>query len=148
MRTDAPASGGGFVNGSAHDRVTKPEPTWHVGVSDELDTRELVHRLQHIGLAHPGGCAREIDLERIARHRGALEHTASRRREKRQFLGQRGGHHRGYLHSREGHLAASSSGHRVRRTPGQLFEVERIAAGLLIEQLGVLTNQLARFVLG
>ena len=106
MRTDAPASGGGLVDRAAHDRVTEPEPTWHVGVSDELDPGELVDRLEHVGLAQPGGCASEIDLERIARHRGAVEHTASRRREKRQFLGQRGGDHRGDLHSREGHLAA------------------------------------------
>ena len=140
VRRNPPALPGGLVDRPAHDRVPEPEPSWHVGVCDELHSGELVDRVQHVGLGEVGGCGSEIYLERIAGDRGAVQHATNGVGEQRQLLGKRGGHHRWYLHSGEGYLAPSAGRERVSAGSGQLLEVERISAGLFIEELGVLTQ--------
>ena len=109
LRSCAPSrqrAGRGLVDGTAHERMPEAEAPRHVGRADEVETQQLVERIERRGVARGRGRRRELGLERVAGHGRALEHAAARRRQQRELLGQRGGDHGGSPSSASATLAA------------------------------------------
>ena len=149
MSTDAPAAGSRFVDGAAHDRVAEPESTRHVGFSDELQHARArlsppAHRSRQHRRQRPQDRSR-TDRPPPRRHRGPAEPDARAATVPRPARRRPSG---GTCTPASVHLAASSSPTTCPPTPGELLEIERVPSGLVVEQLGVLANQLARLVRG
>ena len=141
---EQPAAGDALVDRAADERVAEAKAPRNVGAADEAELEQLVERRHRV--VDPGGRGGEVDLERVARDGGAAEHLTGVVGQRAQLLGERGDHRgwdahglqRGPRERRAGALGA-----------GELLEVERVAAGLLVELVGALAShaiaeQLAR----
>ena len=131
---EQPAAGRALVHRPAHERVPEAEAPRDVGGAHKAEVEELIERLHGRGIVRAGRGGGEIGLERVTRDGRAAQHPASVGGQEPELLGQRGDHRRGHadgLQRRSG----------VRRPPsaaaavgaGQLLEVERVAARLLVE---------------
>ena len=126
---DPPAVRRRLVDRAAHDGVAEAEAARHVGVADEVGPSSSSRASSTSGSATVGRGCGELELERVAGHRGAVEHRAAPRRQQRELLGERGGDHGGTCRP------ASVTAGPEPRPPGgtgQLLEVERVAAALLV----------------
>ena len=154
MRAQQPAAGRALVDRPAHERVAEAEAARHVGGPDEAEREQLVDRLHRRRLVDARGGGGELGLERVARDRRALA-AAVRvgRREQRELL------RSSAAATARGHADAASrrrAGRRCRLAgpaggPGELLEVERVAAALLVERVreravDVVAEQLARLL--
>jgi hypothetical protein len=72
-----PAVRGRRVDGAPDERVAEPEPPGRVRPADQVQAEELVERPRRLGLRPSGRGGRELGLERVPDHRGALEQPAS-----------------------------------------------------------------------
>ncbi len=154
VRAEPPAARSGLVDGAPDQRVAEAKTAGHVGVAHKVALEELVERVHGRRLRAARGGGGELGLERVTRHGRTLQDPASRIREQRELLGQRGGH--GPRHLDPGHRDPAGGRRSIpgatRRT-GELLEIEGVAAGLLVERgrLGTVdprAEQLACLLLG
>ena len=61
-------------------------------MADEIEPKQLVQGIQHIGLGDPGGCGSELGIERIARDRRTFQDEPRPFRQQRELLPERRGH--------------------------------------------------------
>ena len=79
----------------------------------------------------------QLDLERVAGDRRALQHAAGGLREQRELLAQRGGDGRRDLDVAEADVRARGPArHRAPHRAGELLEVERVASALGVQRAG------------
>ena len=150
VRGDAPAARRRLVHGAPHEGVAEAEAPRDVRVADDVPAQQLVEGLERGRLGHARGGRGELELEGIAGHGGALEHAAGGGGEQGELPGERRGHAPRHLEVAEGELRCPRAlARRPRRRPGELLEVEGVAAALLVERGGRLAvhavaQQLAR----
>ena len=121
-------------------------------MADEIAAQQLVERLHRRRFGDPGGGTGELELERVAGDRRAVEHPPRACRQHRELRGEGGRHRAWHLHTRERHLR--SPGELARGGAGrarQLLQVEGVAVRLLVErrEVGLLdprAEQLPRIV--
>ncbi len=137
VRADAPAARRGVVDRSAHEWVPEAEAARNIGGPDEIASQQLIERLDCGHLGHPRRGRDQLWLERITRNRSSFQHSTSPVGQQRELLGQRGGHRPRNLDAHQREVGDRRSGHGCAiQRPDQLLEVERIAAGLLVELVG------------
>src|SRR5262249_55807559 len=76
VRPQPPATGGRLVNSARDQRVAETETPGYVGGADEVKPQELVDCMHRRRFRGGGGRGRQLWLEWIARHRGAVEDKA------------------------------------------------------------------------
>ena len=123
VRTQAPRSRGGFVEGSLHDGMPEPEPPRVAGPVDEVEADQLVHGSQRRRLGHAACRGRELGVERIPDHGRAVERESRVVAQERELLGQ-------IRRDRRGNVEP-----RTPERPGELLEVEGVATALLVQRL-------------
>ncbi len=129
-----PAAGGGLVDRAPDERVPEAEASRHVGGANEIELQELVDRVHRRRLGRRGRGRRQLGLERIARHRRSFEHEACRRPTAARAL--RSARRRRRTGPRWPVSEISGAGVAppcALERPGELLEVERVAAALLVE---------------
>jgi hypothetical protein len=138
-----PADVGGGVDGPPDQGVSEPEPLWRAGRADQVQAEQLVKGRHHLRLPTAGRRDRQLRLERVPDHRGALEQPAGPGRQQVDLFGQGGGHGgRGRLAvgRRSGGLGIpGGSGRRVRcpvHGADELFQVEGVAAAVPVQRSG------------
>ncbi len=130
--------------------MAEAEATGHVGASDEVEPQERVDCVHHGGLGDlcRGRC--QLELEGIARDCRSFQHEAARAREYRELLGDRRGN--GRRNIEVGRRRLFVNGGRTFRAiegPGELLEIEGVAAALLVQESGVRAfNRTAQQLLG
>ena len=115
--------------------MAEDEPARHLRRAHEIEREERVERAEPLRRLELGDRRREIGLERLSRHGCRLEQRALARGERCELLGERcrdGRRHTGY-----GEPAVAIAEHRrrasVTRGPGELLEVERVAAAMTVD---------------
>ena len=79
VRGDPGAGRARLVNRAPDQRMAEAEPPGHLRGTHEVPRDQLVERVERFRLGHVGGRRREVELERVAGHRGRLgEATAGR----------------------------------------------------------------------
>jgi hypothetical protein len=73
---EAAAGADRLVDGAAHDRMAEAEAPRLVGDLQQVRGHELVERHQRRRAVEPGDLGREVDLERVAEDRRAVEQCA------------------------------------------------------------------------
>ena len=68
--------------------MAKAEPPRHVGRPDDVAREQLVDGLQRLALVDARSRGHHLRLERVARHRGALEHAPGTLGQQRELLRQ------------------------------------------------------------
>ena len=101
VRAQSPAAGRRLVDRAAHERVAKAEAAGHVRVADEVAAQQFVERLHRRPFGDPGGGTGELELERVAGDRRAVEHPPRACRQHRELLGEGGRHRARHLDTRE-----------------------------------------------
>src|SRR4051794_1868529 len=76
MRTEPPSVWCCLVDGSAHERVPEAKAAGDVRVADEVERQQIVKCLDGRCLGYRRRGCRQLGLERVACHRGPLQHTA------------------------------------------------------------------------
>src|SRR4051812_37435684 len=91
-----------------------------LGRPDDVAIKEVVERVQSFVVADARGCCRQVWLERLARHGGAVEEATGARSERLELFGDR----------------ARERGRKRRPSvrAAELLEVERISAGLAVDR--------------
>ena len=126
---EPPAAGRGFVDRTANDRMPEAKAARHVRLADEIELEKLVDCFHRRRLG-PFSCrGRELRLERVARDRRTLEDASSIVRQRGELLAQRSGDGNRYADARQGALACRRRPGR----PGELLEVEGVAAALFVD---------------
>lgn len=144
MCANAPAAAGGLVHGPSDDGVPEPEPPRHVGAPRGISGEQLVERLKCVCLRYVRRDRSHVQLERIARHRRAVEHLLRLLTQQRKLLREHGRDLRRHLQaSQQRVLAARLDGAAASR---ELLQIERVASALVVERVGMLTDQLARLL--
>ena len=128
MSRDPAPDRGRLVYRAPHQRMAEAEPARHAGRANQVAIDQLVERVQRVRLRHVGRGSRQVELERVARHRRALGQAAPGARQALELLDRRRGDGVGNLAPVDGRAIS-----RVRPHPGQLEQVERIAATRVIE---------------
>ena len=131
-----PAAGRALVHRAAHERMPEAEAPRDVGRAREAELEELVERLHGRGLVRTGRGGGEVGLERVAGDGRAAQHLPGLRGQERELLRERGDHRRGDADG----LQRPAAGHRrrggARRVrAGELLQIERVPAGLLVERV-------------
>jgi hypothetical protein len=142
---DPPASARRLIDRAAHDGVAEAEAARHVGVADEVGPAELVQGVEHLGFGAVGRGCGELELERVAGHRGAVEHRPRVVGQQRELLGEGGGDRWRHAQAGERHLGPGRRARDLRGT-GQLLEVEGVAAALLVQRLHFVADKRLRFL--
>ena len=132
VRAEPPASGHCFVHRAADERVPEAEAPGNIGLADEIQSQQFVDRVDRCRLGGSGGRCRQLGIEGVSRDGGALEDEACRFGEQRELLGKRGGDRSWDVNASERTLARRRRVGAVGR-PRELFEVEGIAAAVLVE---------------
>ena len=138
MSPKPPTGGGRLVDRAPHEGVPEAEPPGHVRRAEKIELQELVDSLHHRAFRKPGRGRRELGLERVSRHRGPFQDEACGVGQQRELLVERRADARGNSDRRRRRLVASRrrSTRSVER-PGELLEIERIAAALRIQDIRV-----------
>ena len=134
----SPAAGRRLVDRATNERMPKTEASGHVGCANQIEFQQLVDRLHHGGLRHLGRGRGQLRLERIACHRRSFQHETFGVRQERELLCERRGDGRRNSDRRQRRLVVyrRCSARAVER-PGELFEIEGVAAALRIEDARV-----------
>ena len=101
VRAEPPASGRRLVDRPAHERMPESEPPGDVRLAHEVESQQLVKRVERRRLASPRRRRGQLGIERIAGHRGTLEHATCPVREQGELLRQRRDHRRRNLRGSE-----------------------------------------------
>ena len=131
VRSEPPSAGGGLVDGAADERVAEAEAARYRRGSDEVAPQQLVQRGGHRRLGQVRGGRGELGDERIAGDGRALQSAPRGRVEQRQLAGERGG-------DRLRDRGVEPVVHRVRGPrgrPGELFQIEGVAAALGVQRV-------------
>ena len=128
MCAEPPPAGRGLVDRPAHERVTEAESPRYVRLSDEIALQQFVERRHRGRLRQLRGGRGELELERIARHGGSLQHPARTVGKQRELLAQRCGHRLRHLHARQRDAGDGQLLRRTARRAGELLEIEGVAA--------------------
>ncbi len=129
VRLEPPRLAGAVVDRAADQGVAEAVAARDLGGAGEVGGQQLVDRRQRRALVHPGRRGGEVQVERLARHRGAPPEPPGALRQPADLL-PHGGGHRG----RDAHLIRARHGGGHHGRPRQLFEVERVPAALAIER--------------
>ena len=121
-----------LVDRPPDQRVPKAKAAGDVGLADEVESQQLVQRVERRGLGNRRGGRRKLGLERVAGHRSALQYEAGGIRQKGELLGQCAGD-RGRDLEIGGRQVGGACGALGRERPGELLQVERVATALLVE---------------
>ena len=131
VRRQPPAAPRPLVHRAAHQRMTKAEPPRLAGRPHKLRSQQLVERSQR-DLLLDARCGRgQLHLERVARHRRALQHSARLLRQHRQLARQRRLHRPRHA----GQPGRCAPDRPELGGPCQLHKVERVTATLPVETL-------------
>ena len=130
VRLQPPRLARPVVHGAAHQRMPEAVAPGDIGRPGDVGRQQGVDRGQGLALVEPGGGGREIEVERLAGHGGAPAEPAGGLAQARDLLAERGGH--GGRDADRVRLGVRRGGRRG--SPGQLLEVERVAAALAVEQ--------------
>ena len=103
--------------------MPEPEPPRVAGPVDEVEADQLVHGSQRRRLGHAACRGRELGVERIPDHGRAVERESRVVAQERELLGQ-------IRRDRRGNVEP-----RTPERPGELLEVEGVAAALLVQRL-------------
>ena len=87
-----PAAAGGLVHRPPHQRVAEDELARHLRRAHEVAVDQVVERGQPLGLRQLRHRGRQVRLERLARHRRAVQQRPRRERQRLELLGERRGH--------------------------------------------------------
>ena len=120
----------------------------HFGAPNEVEQEQLVDRFHGGGLRCCGSCCSQLGLEGVAGHRRSLEHPARIVRQEAELLAERGGNGRWHLDAGERDIGCAVDPALTAERPRKLLEIERIAAALVIENGGLLTDELPSFERG
>ena len=136
-----PAAGRALVHRPAHERMAEAEAPRDVGRAHEAELEQHVERLHGRGVVRAGRRGGEVGLERVAGDGRAAQHPAGVGGQERELLGDRCDHRARYADGLEIPLAGHRPRGRALRA-GELLEVERVAARLLVEHVGPLASDL------
>ena len=144
----SPTTGRRLVHGTADERMPETKAARHFGAPNEVEQEQLVDRFHGGGLRCCGSCCSQLGLEGVAGHRRSLEHPARIVRQKAELLAERCGDGRWNLDAAERDIRCVPGPAVTAERPRKLFEIERIAAALFIENGGLLTDELSSFERG
>ena len=144
VRADPPRRPALLVDGTAQDRVAEPEPPERPRGPDEIALDQLVDARQRRLARDPGRGRRHLGLERIPRHRRRLDQKARRLRQRRELARRRRPHRRW-----DARLAGALRGTAVAGLCGfgvahELFQIEGVAAAVLVQAAASVGGQLGR----
>ncbi len=133
VSAQSPAAGRRLVDGPSNERVPEAKAAGHLGLTNEVELQQLVQRLERRSLGHRRGGRRKLGLERVARHRSRPPARAVRRptakRAPRRARQQPPAARRDPSGDSSGPPCAAFTSERS----GELLQIERVAAALLVE---------------
>ncbi len=120
----------------------------HLGLTNEVELQQLVQGLERRRLGSRRGGRGELGLERVAGYRCPLQHEACTVRQETELLAQRDSNRGRHVEIRRRELRNACRGLESERS-GELLEIERVAAALLVESgcsgaVNRFTEELAR----
>ena len=135
---------GARAGGGSESGAGRP---WRGRVSSASSSSSAATAASSLDVRRGGG---QLGLERVARHGGALQQRPRRLRQQPELLRERRGHGRRHA-DRLQRRAARASARPAPRGAGELLQVERVAAALLVEasaraRVDVLAEQLGGLV--
>ena len=113
--------------------MPEAEAPGHVGRVNEIEPQEFIDRVHRRSLGRGGRGRRQLGLERVARHRRAFEHQARVLGQQRELFGQRGGDGGRDADAGQRDLGRPSDRSGALERPGELLQVEGVAAALLVK---------------
>ena len=132
VRAQSPAAGRRLVDRPSNERMPEAKAARHLGLANEVELQQLVQGLERRRLGGRRGGRGQLGLERVAGYRCPLEHQPCAVREESELLGQRGGNRGRHVEIRRRELRNACRGLESERS-GELLEIERVAAALLVE---------------
>ncbi len=130
VRLQPPRLAGPVVDGAPHERMAEAVAAGDVGRAGDVGGQQGIDGGQGLALVEPGGGGREVEVERLAGDGGAPPEAPGGLAQPRDLLAERGGHGG---RDPDGVRLGVRHGGRC-GSPGQLLEVERVAAALAVEQ--------------
>ena len=147
VRAQSPTAGRRLVDRPSNERVPEAEAAGHLGLANEVEPQQLVEGLERRRLGDRRGGGRKLGLERVAGHRCPLQRKACAVRQESELLGQRRSNRGRHVEIRARELGNTCRALESER-PGELLEIERVAAALLVESAcGVVVDGFAEELL-
>ena len=132
VSAQSPAAGRRLVDRPPDERMPEAKAARHLGLPNEVELQQLVQGLERRRLGGRRGGRGQLGFERVAGYRRPLQHAPCAVREKRELLGQ-SGRNRGRHVEIPGRELTDACRALERERSGELLEIERVAAALLVE---------------
>ena len=132
VRAQSPAAGRRLVDRPPDERMPEAKAARHLGLPNEVELQQLVQGLERRRLGGRRGGGGQLGFERVAGYRCPLKHGPCAVREKRELLGQRGRNRGRHVEIPGRELGNACRALKSERS-GELLEIERVAAALLVE---------------